>query len=387
WVYEVDATRDFTGDGNPDVLACAGGSTTGQGADRAFCLNGTNGSLEWDYYFGGPGFSVKAINDVNGDGIPEALAGASNDSETQGITACIDGSTGYEIWTELAAGSSVWALLQLDDINSDGVNDVGSGEFGTGDYKIFDAANGDVLFDGSIGGGYVIITDMVRLDDVNDDGFADFTIQSSSSNLVVIDGYSGGSLWLTALDDQAQKVNRIPDISGDGINDVAAGTLYQNNYVYFVDGVNGDIIHSLGYSEPVDALSVIPDINGDLSWEVVAGGRQGKVVCYSGGLDAITSLPSPSKYDGGIHLTANPNPFTDQSLILLSAHENIRGRLTIITAGGRMVRDFGQKTIGTETIEISWNGKSDRGRVMPSGLYFVVLSIDNHSKVLKLIKQ
>jgi len=387
WVYEVDATRDFTEDGVADVLACAGGSSSGPGANRVFCVNGIDGSLVWAYYFGGPGFSVIAIDDVNGDGIPEALAGASDANETQGKTVCVDGSTGYEIWTEYAEGSSVWALVQLDDINSDGVNDVASGEFGSGDYKVFDATNGDVLFDGSIGGGYVIITDMIKLDDVNSDGYADFTLQSSSSSLVVIDGYQGGTIWLTSLADQAQKVNRIPDISGDNINDVVVGTLYQNNYVYFIDGVNGDVLQSVAYPEPVDALSSIPDINGDISWEVVAGGRQGKVVCYSGGLNAWTSTPETSPIENNSLLSASPNPFVDQCVISINSTEFFEGNLSIISAGGRMVKDFGHQKIENNKIEIVWNGKSASGALVNPGLYFVVLSNGRYSKVVKLIKQ
>jgi len=387
WVYEVDATRDFNEDGTPDVLACAGGSSSGPGANRVFCVNGTDGSLEWDYYFGGPGFSVIAIDDVNGDGIPEALSGASDDNETQGVTVCVDGSTGYEIWSEYAEGSSVWGLVQLDDINSDGVNDVASGEFGTGDYKVFDATNGDVLFDGTIGGGYTIITDMIRLDDVNDDGYADFTIQSNSSNLVAIDGFQGETIWLTSVADQTQKVDRIPDISGDGINDVVVGTLYQSNYVYFIDGVNGDILESVNYSEPVDALSSIPDINGDISWEVIAGGREGKVICYSGGLNAWTSTPETSQIEGNSLLSVMPNPFVDQCVISLNSTELFEGNLSIITAGGRMIENFGHQKIENEKIEIVWNGKSANGDRVNSGLYFVVLSNDRYLKVVKLIKQ
>ncbi len=387
WVYEVDATRDFTGDGVADVLACAGGSSSGPGADRVFCVNGIDGSLVWDYYFGGPGFSVIAINDVNGDGIPDALSGAADANETQGKTVCVDGSTGYEIWTNYAEGSSVWALVQLDDINSDGVNDVASGEFGSGDYKVFDATNGDVLFDGTIGGGYVIITDMIRLDDVNGDGYTDFTLSSSSSNLVAIDGYQGGTIWLTSVADQTQKVDRIPDISGDNINDVVLGTMYQNNYVYFIDGVNGDILESLAYPEPVDALSSIPDINGDISWEVVAGGRQGKVVCYSGGLNAWTSTPETSQIESNSLLSASPNPFVDQCTITLNSTELFEGNLSIISAGGRMIKDFGHQKIENNKIEIVWNGKSASGDMVNSGLYFIVLSNDSYSKVVKLIKQ
>ncbi len=385
WVYEVDASRDYTGDDVADVLACAGGSSTGTGASRVFCLDGSNGDLVWDYYLNGPGFSVIAIDDVNGDGISDVLAGAANADESQGKTVCVDGSTGFEIWTDLAEGSSVWALAQLDDINSDGVNDVASGEFGSGDFKIFDATNGDVLQSGSMGGGYVIITDIVPLNDVNDDGYADFTIQASTSNLVVVDGLTGETLWLTSLADQVQKVNRIPDVSGDGINDIAVGTLYQNNYVYFIDGVNGDILDEIEYGQPVDALLVIPDINGDDSWEVVAGGREGKVVCFSGGLDANTFTSEYASPVVKLTILVSPNPIANHGLISLEATDAVEGNLSLITAGGRMIKDFGFQKLENETKLFPLNIQTKNGERLLPGLYFVVFSHGQYTTSTKVI--
>ncbi len=46
-------------------------------------------------------------------------------------------------------------------------------------------------------------------------------------------------------------------------------------------------IHSFNFSEAVDGIGAIPDITGDGSMEMVAGGRDGKLYCYSGGINAI----------------------------------------------------------------------------------------------------
>ncbi|MBM3435843.1 MAG: T9SS type A sorting domain-containing protein, partial [Bacteroidetes bacterium] len=99
-------------------------------------------------------------------------------------------------------------------------------------------------------------------------------------------GYNGQNIWLTGLADKCWNIDRTEDVTGDGINDLIAGTLYSSNYIYFLDGVNGDILFSQNYGEAVDGIAAIPDITGDGSWELVAGGRDGKLSCVSGGLNS-----------------------------------------------------------------------------------------------------
>jgi len=385
WVYELDATTDFNGDGFPDVLACAGNDFQGTGPNRAFCLDGTNGSLLWAYYMGGPGYSVIAIDDVNGDGVPDVLAGGSFPGEVQGRVVCINGSTGFEIWSVSTQGSSVWALLQIDDINSDGIRDVVAGEFGSGKYQAFDATNGDVLFTGFAGGGYSIITHLIKLDDVNADGYADFTLSSNNNSCVVIDGLTGENLWFTALADQAQKVARIPDISGDGINDVVVGTLFQNKYVYYLDGVNGDILFSMPFPEAVDAITTIPDINGDGSWELVAGGREGLVRCLSGGTDAATSVPPTANSRKTSSLDVSPNPALAGNPVTIMLLGEVSGHLFITTAGGVLVKDFGIIEQSGRAMEVKWNGKNMSATPLPKGLYFIVFANEQTTRISKLI--
>ena len=385
WVYQVDATADYTGDGIPDVLACAGDDSADQGPKRTFCLDGTDGSLLWDYFLGGPGFSVIAIEDVNGDDIPDVFTGASNEDETQGLVVCINGESGSALWSETVNGSSVWGLVQLDDINGDGVKDVAAGDF-QGYYFAWDGTNGDELFDGSIGGTPLILR-LEALKDVNSDGYADILFATSSSNCIVVSGYDGSTIWLAPLQDKAWNVDRISDISGDGINDVLVGTLFQSNYVYFLDGVSGDDLSSTNYGEAVDAISAIPDINGDGSMEMVAGGRQGKVVCYSGGLNAVTAVEQAAPGNSGLKVECSPNPFHGETSICIDSEEKINCNICIYTAGGTLVHDFGMKTIDNESINLYWNGTGLNNAEVLSGLYFLILTDGRHSKTVKLIKQ
>ncbi|MCB0805423.1 MAG: choice-of-anchor D domain-containing protein [Bacteroidales bacterium] len=283
WVYQVWTKYDYDGDGISDVLACAGNDGNNTGPKRFFCLNGTDGSLIWDNYIDGPGFSIIGVQDFNGDDLPDVIGGGSNNGETEGKVFGIDGSSGNTQWTFTTAGTSVWALEQLDDATGDGISDIIAGDF-AGNYYLIDPGSGSAFQSGSAGNN--IILRFERMDDVNGNGYADISLGYSGTNALMIDGLDGSNIWLTSLADKVWNIDKIADITGDGISDMVTGTLFGSNYVYFIDGANGNELFSEDYGEPLDAIAAIPDINGDGSWEMVAGGRQGNIKCYSGGLNA-----------------------------------------------------------------------------------------------------
>ncbi len=286
-VYQVDSKRDFNSDGIRDVLAATGDDATGTGPERTFLIDGSNGSVIWDFVGnGGPKFSCITIEDVNSDNIPEVLSGASNFNETEGLVYCIDGASGSEIWQFTTAGSSVWALSTIDDVNGDNIDDVVAGDF-AGNYYAFDATNGSSLYTGSCGA--CIILNLEKMNDVNNDGKSDIAVaHSSNTNAIVFDGFTGQTIWLHPVADQPWVIDKIEDVSGDGINDLIVGTLYSNNYAYFLDGTDGSELGSLPVGTPVDAIAAIEDVSNDNSWEMVLGGRDGTVMCVSGGQAAST---------------------------------------------------------------------------------------------------
>ncbi|MBN1338940.1 MAG: choice-of-anchor D domain-containing protein [Bacteroidales bacterium] len=287
WIYQVYAGYDYNNDGISDVLASSGDDSYGTGPKRFHCLDGLTGTPIWNTFTGGPNFSVIGVEDFNFDNIPDVIGGSSNDPETQGYIYGLNGATGAILWNIPTGGTSVWALGQLDDITNDGVKDIVAGDFG-GNYYLVNPVTGAAVFTGSVGPALILRCEI--FDDVNGDGYKDFSLAKSNSSAVMISGYTGQNIWLQSLADKVWNIDRMGDITGDGINDMVAGTLYSSNYVYFLNGVDGAILHSVNFYEAVDAIGAIPDINGDGSWEMVAGGRNGKVYCYSGGLNA--SVPN-----------------------------------------------------------------------------------------------
>jgi outer membrane protein assembly factor BamB len=298
WIYQVDATFDYNSDGITDILAATGGD-----AQRVFCIDGTSGSVIWEYYIAGPKFSCIGIEDVTGDGIPDAIAGASNTYETEGKVFGINGANGTQMWEFTTGGSSVWALSQVGDISGDGYNDIVAGDF-AGNYYALNTTNGSMLWNGSVG--TCLIIRFETLNDVNGDGHPDIAIaRSSIDNAVVIDGFTGQNIWLHPVADQPWVVDKIGDITGDGVNDIVWGTLFQSNYGYFLDGATGAELASISVGTAVDAIAGIPDIANDGSWEMVIGGRNGTVLCVSGG-EAI--IVDPGWIEGMVTLNGGPGP-------------------------------------------------------------------------------
>ena len=293
WVYQVDCRYDYNDDGIFDVLACAGDDSGGAGPKRAFCLNGVTGAKLWDYYLGGAGFSVIGVEDFTGDGKPDVVSGCTNEAETTGYAKGLNGQNGALVWTFTTTGSSVWAVEQVDDVSGDGKKDVIIGDFSGHIYGV-NTANGAELYSNSIGS--VIITRFEKLNDVNNDGHPDIIPAHSTIHTTqVIDGQTGGVIWSQAVADQPWNAARITDISGDSINDVVIGTLYTNNYCYFLNGVDGSELWSGAYGEAVDSINSIPDVVNDVSMEMLVGGRNGKLTCISGGLDATGENQPPGK--------------------------------------------------------------------------------------------
>lgn len=359
WVYQVDCGYDYNNDGIRDVVAATGDDSSETGPKRVYCLNGITGLSLWERPLGGPGFAAMGVEDFTGDGVPDVLAGCSNDYETTGYGKGINGATGALEWTFTAAGSSVWGVEQLDDVTGDGIQDVIIGDFSGHIYGL-NAATGTQVYYLSISS--VIITRLERLGDVNGNGYADIIpAHSTTTTTQVIDGYTGGVIWSHSVADQPWNVARIADITGDSIDDVLVGTLFNTNYVYFLNGVDGAELKKISYGQAVDAIASIPDVIGDYSMEMVAGGRNGKVNCLSGG----ENLSAPQ-----VSITADfiANPVSGTQPLVVQFTDLSTAENTTITSWQWDVDTDG--TIDSTEPNPSWN-------YTEAGIYTVSLTVSD----------
>jgi hypothetical protein len=363
WVYQVFAKYDYNGDGTPDVLACAGDDGNGTGPKRVFCINGLNGQPLWICPTGGPVFSVTGVEDFTGDGIYDVVAGASNASETQSRVYGINGATGGIVWTNVPMGSSTWALLQIDDFTGDGIKDVATGNY-SGNIHFHNITTGNIEKTTLIQSNALVLR-FEEVGDVDKDGHPDFTVGHSGAKAVMINGHDASILWQTPLADKSWNVTGMGDITWDGYNDVAVGTLYQDNRTYFLEGNSGDELLSVMGNTPVDALDAIPDIVGDNSMELVVGGRNGFVVCLSGGYDTtLTSVPGNHDRLNKV-LSVYPNPCDELLHVALVMKAPSEVKLSVTDVIGKIVYSSAEKaTAGRNVFELNRNrftGETTRG--------------------------
>ena len=384
WVYQVHVKYDYNDDGIPDVLAATGNDQDYTGPQRIYCLDGLTGNSIWEFYTPGSKYSVIGIEDSNGDGIPDVVGGGSNLGETQGIVYGINGDNGNELWSFNVSGSTVWALEQTDHLNWNGVKEIIAGDF-SGNYYCLDPADGSEIWNGSIGN--AIILRFIKLDDVNNDNFPDlYFTHSGFNNALVVDGHSGDQIWNQPVADQPWNAARIEDISGDGINDLLVGTLYNSNYGYFLNGADGSVLGSVNVGTPVDAIASIPDIAGDGSMEMVVGGRNGWVYCYSGGNEFVNVEDIDYFQSSYYKLMQNyPNPFNPITTLRYDLPEQSHVNIIIYDMLGRQVRTLVNQTQEAGFKSVLWNATNDYGKPVSAGVYLYQIHARDFVQTRKMV--
>lgn len=102
-----------------------------------------------------------------------------------------------------------------------------------------------------------------------------------------------------------------------------------------------------------------------------------QAVSDAGGQDAVFARMGP--------LSSHPNPFNPSTMISYELPVPGPVRLVVYDAKGRLVRHLTQPGIQTAgRHEVAWDGRSDGGVVMPSGVYFCRLEADGGTRVIKL---
>ena len=333
--FSVAGAGDLDGDGVPDyAVGTPGDSSGGIGAGAVHVYSGATGNLIYalmgDSVFTRMGTSVANAGDVNGDGVPDIIAGSGATAQNlsfPGGARIFSGATGALLLTFVGqtpgeeAGHSV---AGLGDVNGDGIPDVAVGApwagngglFHSGAAYILSGGTGEILFSffGDVAGGH-LGDSVAGVGDINGDGVPDFAIGIPfGPNSVVLNGaarvYSGSTGDLLFILGGATtssirfgfSVSGAGDVNRDGTPDVIVGAPANlgvgSARVY--SGATGALLHTFSGNSTLDplfgyAVAGAGDVDGDGFDDVIVsnpgdntmGSNSGGVHVFSGRTGAL----------------------------------------------------------------------------------------------------
>jgi len=384
WIYGVASMGDLDGDSIPEVLAGAGSS-----ADAAFCFSGADGYLGWRVSTPDVVYSVCRIDDVNDDGLSDAVLGTGDNSE---YVFCISGAyadSGATIW-RYTSGGSVQSVDRIADLNGDGYNDVVIGSWYNGNRII--AISGH-----SSGNNPAVIWNtpttspvmkVVTCPDLNGDGYEDVLVASWAAYALALSGADGSELWRNVAGDDVWAIHWSYDINGDSIPEVISGSFTGN--VILINGADGETIWSTPTDSKIFTVRPIPDVNGDGYADIIAGQQYlnnmgGKVFVLSGGTLEPSGINDPDDDlpEDYFLLSSYPNPFNAATTISYVLPEDSRVRLDLFNVLGQKVAELfdGQQESGGHLVR--WQtSPADNG--MSTGVYLLKLTAGDRSSTHKM---
>jgi outer membrane protein assembly factor BamB len=273
WVYSLDELNDITGDGVPEAAFGAGSYY-----DSVTMIDGASSGAAtavWTYYAGDAVYTVRNIGDVNGDGDDDVLAAVGEDIDR---LVCLDGGTtnpaGHVLWT-YSPGVSVYAAGVLPDITGDGIDEALAvlWTMGGSAVRCVNGATGTFIWASTQVSDYGNMVDI--LDDVTGDGHDEVIVGSWENAAIVLNGLTGALVWKTTVGTlnggDVWFVHSIADLNADGFQDVVAGSF--DTYAYAMDGVDGTELWAYPTGNRVYSIYPVGDLNADGTPEVVVGNQ------------------------------------------------------------------------------------------------------------------
>ncbi len=119
---------------------------------------------------------------------------------------------------------------------------------------------------------------------------------------------------------------------------------------------------------PADFAAVLADVDA-----LMLPAEFGAQIEETVGLDSVRLVPPASAAPlpaATVALSATPNPFNPSTTLAFELPRALPVRLTVHDAAGRLVRVLGDgREFAAGRNEAVWDGRDDRGRAQPSGVY------------------
>jgi len=310
--WSVAGAGDLNGDGCSELIVGAylNGAVL-PGGGRVYVISGTNGATLFTFDPTAAnqqlGFSVSSAGDVNGDGVPDIIAGAprtnTGPAQWTGMARVYSGSNGAVLYTFFGTSQSDQlgnSVAGAGDVNADGRADLIVGMFGSsqvgpeaGGARIYSGLDGSILFSlqpNSPARNLGCSVDGIG--DVNGDGRDDVVVGAFDDNLnggdsgaVFVFSGANGSALRTLTGSLGSLFGRnvvgAGDVDGDGVNDIFISSQEDSLHgvasgsVQAVSGASGGTLFTVHGDANFDMLGfsigAAGDLNGDGRADLIAG--------------------------------------------------------------------------------------------------------------------
>lgn len=229
--------------------------------------------------------------------------------------------------------------------------------------------------------------------DLNSDGFADLAVTvdnpgDASDLLLIYPGDGGGNFGAATLYPvPGHPVSLVlADLNLDSDLDLLVAC-------YEAGGIRPFLGNGSGFqAQPFIAVGTgvrgasLVNLDGDPDPDVAVTARsENNLYLFSNTSANLTAAPGGQDAGGNAALSCRPNPFTDATTLSFALPLEMAGDLRIFDTAGRCVRSLNPPTAGGMGQQITWDGRSDDGRVLPAGIYFASITAGEGNETVKLV--
>ncbi|MCP4631920.1 MAG: S8 family serine peptidase [candidate division Zixibacteria bacterium] len=398
--YSTPTLGDLDGDGLDEMIFAAFGD------GHVYAYNGDGSAVSgFPVSSGNLFYGSAAVGDIDNDGSLEIVAG-SLDGNVHAWNH--DGSVigGFPV----SIGSQVWVSPALGDVGGDSQMEIICGDNGGSLYAL--NADGSVVSGFPVGLGSTIKSDPA-LANVDGDSELEIFVGTNGHMLYGVNG--DGSMVNGFPIDVEYSITSSPviaDVDGDGSKEILASTVGGNLCGYNVDGSVLRNFPIPTYGTLTTSSIAIGDMDADGDLEFAVGLRQSEgnvvVIDYK---DAATTdgydwrmyghdigrshrwYDTPVSVDEeesglplNFELSQNyPNPFNPETRINYSIASSGSVSLTVYNIIGQEVVKLVDTEQSAGRYEVVWDGRSNSGEKISSGIYFYRLNTNDNFAIKKML--